>query len=286
MSTSPIRKAAGQSVEEMTAQLAGSKEGNRLYTPKAGTYNEALDAAIDHQLELLAAAKRRGRVNLNDVDEVEATATAYMTSCKRAGVYPTMLGFAAACGYSRKAIYEYIARHNGKTVDYLDGLRSSWAAIVAHMGLTRKCLYLPAEKLWAGHGRPGRNRHCTQNRKSSGRDQRPGGIAPEVLGRCLWGRCRKDSGSRGQGGLKNLLEILGVFKPLNEATPESTFPPPPAYMQAVRPLIQGMPPKLAVFCPLTCIQESRLWTNRRRLLLFGVLEDFGQDHQREKQNYK
>lgn len=147
MSTSPIRKAAGQSVEEMTAQLAGSKEGNRLYTPKAGTYKEvsdalkaeALDAAIDHQLELLAAAKRRGRVNLNDVDEVEATATAYMTSCKRAGVYPTMLGFAAACGYSRKAIYEYIARHNGKTVDYLDGLRSSWAAIVAHMGLTRQC---------------------------------------------------------------------------------------------------------------------------------------------------
>lgn len=147
MSTSPIRKAAGQSVEEMTAQLAGSKEGNHLYTPKAGTYKEvsdalkaeALDAAIDHQLELLAAAKRRGRVNLNDVDEVEATATAYMTSCKRAGVYPTMLGFAAACGYSRKAIYEYIARHNGKTVDYLDGLRSSWAAIVAHMGLTRQC---------------------------------------------------------------------------------------------------------------------------------------------------
>lgn len=84
MSTSPIRKAAGQSVEEMTAQLAGSKEGNHLYTPKAGTYKEvsdalkaeALDAAIDHQLDLLAAAKRRGRVNLNDVDEVEATAIA------------------------------------------------------------------------------------------------------------------------------------------------------------------------------------------------------------------
>ena len=27
--------------------------------------------------------------------------------------------------------------------------------------------------------------------------------------------------------LKNLLEILGVLKPLNEATPESTFPPTP-----------------------------------------------------------
>lgn len=35
MSNIPIKRAAGQSVEEMTAQLAGSKEGNHLYTPKA-----------------------------------------------------------------------------------------------------------------------------------------------------------------------------------------------------------------------------------------------------------
>lgn len=147
MPNNPIKRAAGQTVEEMTEQLAGSKEGNRLYTPKQGTYkeisdqlkSEALDNIIDQQLDLLATAKKRGKVNLNDLNEVEATATAYMTSCKRAGVYPTMLGFAAACGYSRKAIYEYIARHNGKTVDYLDGLRSSWAAIIAHMGLSRQC---------------------------------------------------------------------------------------------------------------------------------------------------
>lgn len=147
MPNNPIKRAAGQTVEEMTEQLAGSREGNRLYTPKQGTYkeisdqlkSEALDNIIDQQLDLLATAKKRGKVNLNDLNEVEATATAYMTSCKRAGVYPTMLGFAAACGYSRKAVYEYIARHNGKTVDYLDGLRSSWAAIIAHMGLSRQC---------------------------------------------------------------------------------------------------------------------------------------------------
>lgn len=147
MPNKPIKKAAGQTVGEMTAQLAGSREGNRLYTPKQGTYkeisdqlkSEALDSIIDQQLELLATAKRRGRVNLNNVDEVEATATAYMTSCKQAGVYPTMLGFAAACGYSRKSIYEFISKNRGKSVDYLDGLRSSWAAIIAQMGLARQC---------------------------------------------------------------------------------------------------------------------------------------------------
>ncbi|MBD9220761.1 MAG: hypothetical protein EGQ46_01135 [Clostridiales bacterium] len=147
MPNNPIKKAAGQTVEEMTSQLAGSREGNRLYTPKQGTYKEisdalkaeALDSIIDQQLELLATAKRRGRVNLNNVDEGEATATAYMTSCKQAGVYPTMLGFAAACGYSRKSIYEFISKNRGKSVDYLDGLRSSWAAIIAQMGLARQC---------------------------------------------------------------------------------------------------------------------------------------------------
>lgn len=147
MPNNPIKKAAGQTVEEMTSQLTGSREGNRLYTPKQGTYkeisdqlkSEALDSIIDQQLDLLAAAKRRGRVNLNNVDEVEATATVYMTSCKQAGVYPTMLGFAAACGYSRKSIYEFISKNRGKSVDYLDGLRSSWAAIIAQMGLARQC---------------------------------------------------------------------------------------------------------------------------------------------------
>lgn len=147
MAKAPIKKEAGQTVEEMTAQLAGSADGNRLYAPKKGNYkeisdqlkSEALGAAIDQQLGLLATAKQRGRVDLNNVDEMEAIATAYMTSCKQAGVYPTMLGFAAACGYSRKTIYEYINRNTGKSAQYLDNLRSSWAAIIAQMGLARQC---------------------------------------------------------------------------------------------------------------------------------------------------
>lgn len=147
MPNNPIKKAAGQTVEEMTSQLAGSREGNRLYTPKQGNYkeisdqlkSEALASIIDQQLDLLSTAKKRGRVDLNSVDEVEATATAYMMSCKQAGVYPTMLGFAAACGYSRKALYDYISHHSGKSVEYMDGLRSSWAAIIAQMGLARQC---------------------------------------------------------------------------------------------------------------------------------------------------
>ena len=59
MPNNPIKKAAGQTVEEMTSQLASSREGNRLYTPKQGTDKEisdqlkceALDSIIDQQLD-------------------------------------------------------------------------------------------------------------------------------------------------------------------------------------------------------------------------------------------
>lgn len=221
MSNTPIKRAARQSVEEMTEQLTESKKGNRLYSPKTGNYKEisdalkaeALDAAIDQQLELLAAAKRRGRVNLNNVDEVEATATAYMTSCKQAGVYPTMLGFAAACGYSRKAIYEYISRHSGKSVDYLDGLRSSWAAIIAQMGLARQCSESVSIFLLKNCGQGMADRAeidlAPKTEPPPGRTERPGGAAPEIPGRRVWSGGRQDSGSAGQGALEKIFGTLG-----------------------------------------------------------------------------
>ena len=125
--------------------MSESKQGNRLYK---GNYKEisdqlkldALDGAIQQQLSLLADVKRRGKVDLNSVDELEAVATSYMNSCRAAGVFPSMLGFSAACGYSRKQVYEYISRHGGTpSAEYLDALRCSWAAIIAQMGLARQC---------------------------------------------------------------------------------------------------------------------------------------------------
>lgn len=147
MNDTPIRKEAGQTVEEMTAQLTDAKAGNRLYTPRRGNYKEisdqlkgeALTAAIDHQLQLLNPEKTQGKIDLDNVEEIRETAIRYMESCKLAGVYPTMLGFAPACGFTRKHIYHYIRTHNNASADYLDRLRSSWAAIIAQMGLERQC---------------------------------------------------------------------------------------------------------------------------------------------------
>lgn len=148
--TTPIRKGAGQSAQDMAGAMIEAKTGNHLYQPqktRKGSYNEisnelkaeALDSAIDHQLSLLQRVKERGRIDLDNLDEVSATAEEYMKACKTAGVYPSMLGFAAAAGYSRVWIYHYINTNNNEVARYLDNLRSAWAAIIQQMALSRQC---------------------------------------------------------------------------------------------------------------------------------------------------
>lgn len=150
MEKRPVKREAGQSAEEMAMQMMGQQAGNHLYessSNRKGNYKEisdqlkteALANVVDHQMQLMRQARERGRVDLDSLDEVTATAETYMKSCKMAGVFPTMLGFAAACGMSRMTLYRYIDAHpNSEVTQYLDALRSSWAAILAQMGLSRQ----------------------------------------------------------------------------------------------------------------------------------------------------
>lgn len=145
MSKTPLRRDGNQTVEEMTEQLSKSKEGNRLY--KSGNYKEVSDAlkaealqnSINNQMNLLHRVKDNGRVDLNDLDAVSAAADRYMTACKSAGTYPTMLGFCASMGWSRKEVYRICRTRSNAVTDYIDALRSSWAAIIADMSLSRQC---------------------------------------------------------------------------------------------------------------------------------------------------
>lgn len=146
MPKQPIRTQAGQSAEEMAIQMLESKADNHLYNNRKETYkevsdrlkSEALTAAIEQQEQMLTQVKQRGRINLDSLEEVEQTAREYLQACKLSGTVPTLLGYAAACGYSRRFLYEYIARMNTPTARYIDALRSSFAAILAQMGLTRQ----------------------------------------------------------------------------------------------------------------------------------------------------
>ena len=143
MAKSPIERRAGQSIEEMTAQMQEAKQGNRLYRAQYNEIAAEIKAqqftdALNQQMELLAGVKKNGKIDLNDITAVETTATRYIESCKRAGVVPTILGLSAALGYSRKTVWQYITQHPGsRSAQYLDALRSAFAAVLAQLGLTR-----------------------------------------------------------------------------------------------------------------------------------------------------
>lgn len=141
MAKSPIERKAGQSIEEMTAQMQEAKQGNRLYNQvSAELKNQQFAAALDQQIELLAGVRKDGKIDLDNLAAVEATATRYIESCKRAGVVPTILGLSAALGYSRKTVWQYITQHpESRTAQYLDALRSAFAAVLAQLGLSRNC---------------------------------------------------------------------------------------------------------------------------------------------------
>lgn len=141
MAKSPIERKAGQTVEEMTAQMQEAKQGNRLYNQvSAELKNQQFAAALDQQIELLAGVRKDGKIDLDNLAAVEATATRYIESCKRAGVVPTILGLSAALGYSRKTVWQYITQHpESRTAQYLDALRSAFAAVLAQLGLSRNC---------------------------------------------------------------------------------------------------------------------------------------------------
>ena len=145
MAKSPIERKAGQTVEEMTAQMQEAKQNNRMYKAQYNEVAAELKAqqfadALNQQVELLAGVKKNGKIDLNDIAAVEATATRYIESCKRAGVVPTILGLSAALGYSRKTVWQYITQHpESRTAQYLDALRSAFAAVLAQLGLSRNC---------------------------------------------------------------------------------------------------------------------------------------------------
>ena len=133
MAKSPIERKAGQSVEEMACQMEAAKQGNRMYKAQYNEVSAALkaeqfSAALDQQIELLSGVRKNGKIDLDNIAAVEATATRYIESCKRASVVPTILGLSAALGYSRKTVWQYISPSTRKAEQ-----RSTWMPSEAHL---------------------------------------------------------------------------------------------------------------------------------------------------------
>lgn len=145
MSREQLRREAGQSIESMAEQMKENNAGNRLYKPTYGEVSQelkqaAIATAIDQARGALKTAKKKGRVDLKDVDELRIAADNYMQACKLSGTIPTMLGFAPSIGHSRQNVYEFILRNSRtESAKFLDSLRSAWAAIFQQLAMTRVC---------------------------------------------------------------------------------------------------------------------------------------------------
>lgn len=141
MAKSPIRREAGQSIGEMTEQMEEAKKGNRLYNEISSQLKaEQLSAIIGQQMELLAGVRKDGRIDLHNLEAVQATAERYLRSCQLAGIVPTMMALSAALGYSRKGLWQFISNNpESPSGRYLDTLRTVFASILASAGLSRNC---------------------------------------------------------------------------------------------------------------------------------------------------
>ena len=139
-----LQRAAGRSPEAMAEEMEATKAGNRLYSASL-KYNEvsvelkasSLDTAIAQQQDILRKARTRKRVDLNDLEAVQDAVDDYFTSCRMAGMFPSMAGLAASMGHSRQNIYYHMNQHNDEVTKFLDVVRSAMCAVVQQEGLKR-----------------------------------------------------------------------------------------------------------------------------------------------------
>ena len=128
----------------MIATMQQTRANSKLYRssyPEASAEVKAksLTQAIDSQIELLEESHRQGRVDLYDAEAVRQKGLEYMRCCSTTATYPSLLGFAAALGYSRQRIYLFIQNNpESETAKVIDSFRSSWSAILMQQGLSRQ----------------------------------------------------------------------------------------------------------------------------------------------------
>lgn len=105
-------------------------EKRRSYSPAetAEVRFQAVNQIVSAQARMLE--KTPEKTNLNDLAAVQRVAVACMEECSNLGLLPNFETLAAALGYSRRGLYDYLERHGDtETASYLDRLRTAWASM-------------------------------------------------------------------------------------------------------------------------------------------------------------
>lgn len=142
----PMRREAGQSVDDMAQQMRRRSAGNKLN--RAPTYGEVsaelkaetlgnVIAQTQSNLEKLGRGDRVNRVDLNDLNAVREAADNYLQACKLAAVVPSISGFSAALGYSRQWVCR-IAEKQTEVGNYMSALFAAFSSCLEQMSLMRQ----------------------------------------------------------------------------------------------------------------------------------------------------
>ena len=89
---------------------------------------ETVSGIVEAQARLLERAPEK--TSLNDLAAVQRVANECMIECSRLGLIPNFELLAAALGYCRRGLYDYLERHpHTETSEYIDRLRTAWASM-------------------------------------------------------------------------------------------------------------------------------------------------------------
>ena len=120
-----------KTLEEMSKELTETKVGNKLTKAQGKADNDTQIAdIIGEKMLMLAETRKRGKTNLNSIDDVEAVTMVYLESCRRKGYPPNFEGLASALGYSRQYLYYFLHNKDSDVSTYLDNCRTIFADIV------------------------------------------------------------------------------------------------------------------------------------------------------------
>lgn len=147
----PLKIQAGQSVQDMSAQLVEAYKDSKFLSNVASKEiseqmrQERISASVEQKRQMLMHLAERGKVDLTNFEEVQYEVEAYIESSKLAGVLPNFLGLSAAFGYTRRNLNRMIEQ--GKSInervitrevsDYLHAVRTAFAATMAEASLNR-----------------------------------------------------------------------------------------------------------------------------------------------------
>lgn len=132
-----------KSVEGMVQEMREAERTMNPHTKKNQPFDlneekkQVLSQDIRYSITALQKAMARGRVNLNDIDEVYSRTMEYFEACAQAGRYPSLMGlYSTGFGYNRSGVNLWKDKHPGTpTTIFLETVKEMIADLLTNESL-------------------------------------------------------------------------------------------------------------------------------------------------------